>query len=190
MIAFLAAVVVAAAAPAAPVARPVDPAALAAANVLVKQLDVRGQIARSMAQNVQAMRSGAAVRAMLAQQAGFIEAYRANRARFDPALQKAGTIQGEIAQRVVTANLDAVVAEAARSYARNFSAAELRGLSDFYRTPLGVALYKRQPQVSAEVGGATGRIIGQKLDAAMQAAAPQLKAALAPLNTVPPKARK
>lgn len=182
MIALVAAVVVASAPASAPAARSVDPAALAAATVLVKQLDVRGQVARAMAQNVQAMRSGAAVRAMLAQQPGFVQAYQANRARFDPALQKAGAIQADVAQKVVDANIDAVVGEAARAYARNYTLAELKGLSDFYRTPIGVALFRRQPQVMAEIGAATGKIIGTRLDAAMQANAPRLQAALAPLN--------
>lgn len=184
MIGFLAGVIAAGAAAAAPA--PVDPTALAAATVLVQQLDVRGQVMRSMAQTIQVMRSGAAMRSMLAQQPGFIPAYQANKARFDPALQKAGAIQAEIAEKVVRANVDQVVAEAARIYARSFSAAELKGLSDFYRTPLGQALNQRSPRVSAEVSAANGSLIGSKLDTAMQSAAPRIQAALAPLNPVPP----
>ena len=181
MIGFLT-VVVAANAVAAPV-RPVDPAATTAATALVQQLDVRGQVLRSMNQNVQAMKSGAALRAMLAQQPGFVQAYQANKARFDPALQKAGAIQGAIAEKVVRDNIGAVVGEATRVYARNFSAAELNGLLAFYRTPIGQALNQRAPRISAEIGAASGRIIGGKIDAAMQAAAPQLQAALAPLSS-------
>ena len=83
------AVVVAGAAPAAskPAAAPLDPAAVAAARVLVKQLDIPGQINRTLNQNVEAMRSGVALRAMLAQQPGFVPAYNANRAKFDAALK-------------------------------------------------------------------------------------------------------
>lgn len=180
MMTLLAAVVMATAPAAAPA--PIDPAALAAADVLVKQLDVRGQIARLMAQNVAAMRTGFAIRAQLAQQPGFVQAYQANKAKFDPVLQKAGTIQAEIAQKVVEANITAVVNEAVRSYARNYSAAELTGLANFYRSPLGKALYSRQSKVTAEIGQATAQIIGRKLDAAMQANAPRMKAALAPLS--------
>jgi len=181
MMTLLAAVVVAAAPAAA--ASPVDPAALVAANALVIQLDVRGQIGRVMAQNVAAMRSGLAMRAQLAQQPGFVQAYQANKAKFDPVLQKAGAIQAEVAQKVIDANINAVVNESARAYARNYSAAELKGLADFYRSPLGRALYTRQGKVTAEIGQASTQIIGGKLDAAMQASAPRLKAALAPLNS-------
>lgn len=185
MISFLVAVVMAAppaaSRPAAP--PPVDPSAMAAANALVKQLDVRGQLNQVMAQNVAAMRSGYAMRAQLAQQPGFAQAYQANKAKFDPVLQKAGAIQAELAQKVIAANLDAVVTATARAYARNYSAAELQGLANFYRTPLGKALYTRQSKVVAEMGSASAQIIGTKLDAAMQANAPRFKAALAPLNS-------
>jgi hypothetical protein len=181
MLTFLTAVVMASAPAAAP--PPVDPGTMAAATALVKQLDVRGQLSRAMAQNVAAMRSGYAMRAQLAQQPGFVQAYQANKAKFDPVLQKAGVIQADIAQKVIAANLDAVVAESARAYARNYTTAELKGLADFYRTPLGKALYARQGKVTGEIGRATAQIIGTKLDAAMQANAPRLKAALAPLNS-------
>ncbi|GGE21485.1 hypothetical protein GCM10011529_30160 [Polymorphobacter glacialis] len=187
MISFIVAAVAAVAQPA---AKPVDPAALAAATALVQQLDVRGQISRGMAQNVQAMKSGVALRAMLAQQPGFAQAYQANRAKFDPVLQKAGGIQAEIAQKVINDNINAVVAESARAYARNYTAAELKGLSDFYRSPLGQTFQRSQPQVSAEIGAATGRAIGSKLDAAMQANSARLQTALAPLNAAPPPKKK
>ncbi len=181
MLNLITAVVMAASPAAAP--PPVDPATMAAATVLVKQLDVRGQLNKVMAQNVAAMRSGYAMRAQLAQQPGFVQAYQANKAKFDPALQKAGVIQAEIAQKVIAANLDAVVTEAARAYARSYTTAELKGLADFYRSPLGKALYTRQGKVTAEMGRASAQIIGGKLDAAMKANAPRLKAALAPLNS-------
>ena len=185
MLMFIAAVVMAASPTAQPAAAPVDPAALAAANVLVKQLDVRGQIGRVMAQNVAAMRSGVALRSQLAQQPGFIQAYQANRKTFDPALQKAGAMQADVAQKIIEANLNAVVAEAARAYARNYSAAEIEGLSAFFKTPLGAALNTRQPRVTADIGAGSTRLIGDKIDAGMKAAAPQLQAALAPLNSPP-----
>ena len=185
------AVVVAGAAPAAskPAAAPLDPAAVAAARVLVKQLDIPGQINRTLNQNVEAMRSGVALRAMLAQQPGFVPAYNANRAKFDAALKKAGAIQGQVADRVIRENAPAMVEAAVRAYARNYTAAEINGLSAFFKTPLGQALNTRQPRVTAEIGEGSTRLIGAKIDAGMQAAAPQLQAALAPLNAAPPPAK-
>jgi hypothetical protein len=197
MLALITAIVVAAApanaAPvkSAPAARPVDAATLAAATRLVEQLDVRGQLQRSLMGNVAAMRSGAAIRSMLAQQPGFIGAYQANRARFDPALKKAGAIQADVSEKIIRENTPAAVKEAALAYARNYTLAELQGLSAFYRTPLGQAFNAKQGKVSGEVVAGTGRVIGQKIDAGMEAAAPRLQAALAPLNAAPlPAAKK
>jgi hypothetical protein len=56
MLSFLAAVVMTAS----PVAPPiVDPSAMTAANALVKQIDVRGQLNKALAQNVAAMQANA-----------------------------------------------------------------------------------------------------------------------------------
>ncbi len=164
----------------------IEPARMQAAAQLVQLLGVRRQLEASMAQSIAAMKSGVALRSMLAQQPGFVQAYQADRARFDKTLANAGAIQAGIAQKVVAANLGAVVDEATRAYARNFTTAELQGLIAFYRTPLGQALYQRQPRVSAEIGAASARIIGGKLDAAMRANASKLEAALAPLSAAPP----
>jgi uncharacterized protein len=160
-----------------------DPAAVTAARALVAQLDIQGQVNRSLAQNVEAMRSGVALRSMLAQQPGFIPAYNANRAKFDAALKNAGAIQAKVAEKVIRENAGAVVEIAVQAYARNYTAAELQGLSAFFKTPLGIALNSRQPRVTAEIGEASNRLIGAKIEAGMQAAAPQIQAALAPLNS-------
>lgn len=167
-------------------AKPLDPVAVAAARALVTQLDIPGQINRSLNQNVEMMRSGAAVRSMLAQQPGFVPAYNANRAKFDTALKNAGAIQARIAEKVIRENAGAVVDIAVQAYARNYSSAELQGLAAFFKTPLGQALNTRQPRVTAEIGEASNRIIAGKIDAGMRAAAPQLQAALAPLNSAAP----
>jgi uncharacterized protein len=188
LITFLTAVVVAGGVPAAPdTAAALDPAAVAAARTLVRQLDVQGQINRTLSQNVEVMRSGAAMRSMLAQQPGFAQAYNANRARFDAALKNAGAIQAGIAEKVIRENGPAMVEVAVKAYAGNYSAAEINGLSAFFKTPLGQALNNRQPRITAEIGAASTRLIGARIDAGMRAAAPQLQAALAPMTTPPAK---
>lgn len=181
MLSLIAAVVVAAQ-PSAPAAAPLDPARVKAATELVELLNVRGQIERNLMQNVGMMKTGVALRQMLAQQPGFVQAYEANRGKFDPALQKAGAIQAEVAQKVITANLGAVVNAAVKSYARTYTLAELQGLAAFYRTPTGKALYQKQGRVSADISQATSQIIGGKIDAGMKANGKRLEAALAPLN--------
>ena len=194
LINLLTAVVVAAAAPAsikAPASAPaavLNPAAVTAARALVQQLDIQNQVNRSLNQNVEVMRSGVAMRSMLAQQPGFTQAYSANPARFDAALKKAGAIQADVATKVIRENSGAIAEMAVKAYARNYSAAEIQALSAFFKTPLGQALNSRQPRVTAEISEGSTRMISDKIDAGMKAAAPQLQAALAPLNSAPPAA--
>jgi hypothetical protein len=171
---------------AAPAARAAaDPAAVAAAGQLVAILGVKPQLQRQMADTVKQMRDGVVIRAMLAQQPGFIPAYQANQARFDPVLKKAGGIQADLAQGVINQNLDAVVRAAVQAYARQYTLAELNGLIAFYRSPAGQAMQRKQGAVGTEIGQATARLIGARIDAAMQANGARLRDALAPLNTQP-----
>lgn len=160
----------------------IDPAAQAAAVTLVAQLGIKAQLQQQMANTVAQMRSGAVIRAMLAQQPGFVPAYQANKAKFDPVLAKAGAIQADVAQGVINQNLNLVLADAATAYARNYSLAELNGLIAFYRSPLGMALQRKQPVVASAIGQATATRLGARIDAAMQANQARLRAALAPLN--------
>jgi hypothetical protein len=190
MLALLITAAVTGAAPAPAAAPKLDPAAVQAAGVLVQQLGVRQQITLQMNQTVKLMREGVAIRAMLAQQPGFAQAYQANRAKFDPVLKKVGGMQADIAQKVIADNTGAVVNAAVNAYARQFTAAELRGLAAFYNSPLGKAVNAKQPLVAAEIGQATNRLMAAKVDAALQANAQKLNAALAPLNSGPPPAKK
>lgn len=177
MIALIAAVVAAGQ----PAAKPVDPAALAAATALVQQIGLRAQVQQLMNRDVEAMRQGLAMRAMLAQQPGFVEAYKANPGKFDPVLKKAGAIQADVAQKAAAASIDPVVAAAAKAYATSFTADELKQLAAFYKTPLGQSLMQKQGRVTFEINRSAEQIMGTKLQAGMKVAEPQLKAALAPL---------
>jgi len=182
-----------AAPPAGPPAPPpvkADAATMQAANALVAQLGLKAQLQKQMAGTVAQMKRGNVIGAMLAQQPGFIPAYQANKAKFDPVLQKAGAIQAEIAQGVINQNVNAVVAAAAQAYARQYTAAELNALIAFYKSPLGVKLQAKQGAVGQEIAVQTARLIGARIDAAMAANAPRLRAALAPLNSAPPPAQK
>lgn len=171
-------------------ARPLDQATLQSAAAIVAQLNVKAKLQQQMTNSIAQMKSGAVIRAMLAQQPGFVPAYQANKAKFDPVLAKAGAIQAEIAQGVVNQNLNSVVTAATQAYARQFTKAELDGILAFYRTPAGQALMRKEPAVAAELSNATGRLIGAKIDAAMQANAKRLGAALAPLSSNPQQAKK
>ncbi|MEN9932326.1 MAG: hypothetical protein RIS17_899 [Pseudomonadota bacterium] len=198
-IALAAAVILAATAPAvanaqaaraAATARAPDAATMQAAAAVVAQLGIKAKLQQQMAGSVAQMKSGAVIRAMLAQQPGFVPAYQANKAKFDPVLAKAGAIQAEIAQGVINQNLDSVVTAATRAYAQQFTAQELMGMLAFYRSAAGQAMLRKEPAVAAAISNATGQLIGAKIDAAMQANSKRLGAALAPLNSQPQQGRK
>lgn len=170
---------------AAPPAVRADAATMQAAAALVAQLNLKAQLQAQMASTVKQMRSGVVVRAMLAQQPGFVPAYQANKAKFDVALQKAGAIQADVAQTVINQNLGGVVVAARDAYARQYTLAELNGLAAFYRSPAGAALQRKQGAVQNEIGQQTARLIGAKIDLAMQANGPRLREALAAMNPAP-----
>ena len=178
LIALVAAATVAAAPPARP---PVDPAALAAANALVQQLNVKADVLAGLRQQTVAMRAGTTLRAMFANQPGFAAEYRAGQAKFDAAFKQAGAIQADAAEKIITDNAGTIVPTAAAAYARNFTAAELRDLAAFYKTSLGLSLYRKGARVNAEILGLTARALGPKMAAAMEASAPRMNAILAPL---------
>jgi hypothetical protein len=167
-----------------------DAATLQAATALITQLGLKAQLQKQMAATVSQMKSGVVVRSMLAQQPGFIPAYQANKAKFDAALQKAGAIQATVAQGVINQNLNSLVTAARDAYARQYTAAELNALIAFYRSPAGQALQKKQGAVQNEIGLQTARLIGAKIDVAMQANASKLRDALASLNSAPPPGAK
>jgi hypothetical protein len=166
-----------------------DAATMQAATTLITQLGLKTQLQNQMAGTVKQMQSGVVVRSMLAQQPGFIPAYQANKAKFDVALKKAGAIQASVAQGVINQNLNNVVTAARDAYARQYTAAELNALIAFYRSPAGQALQKKQGAVQNEIGLQTARLIGAKIDVAMQANAAKLRDALAPLNSAPSAAK-
>lgn len=167
-----------------------DAATMQAANALVAQLGMKANLQRQMNGTLAQMKRGNVIGSMLAQQPGFIPAYQANKAKFDAALQKAGAIQAEIAAKVIQQNSNAVLAAAAQAYARQYTAAELNALIAFYRSPLGVKMAARQNLVQQEIALQTGRLIGAKIDAAMQANGARIGAALAPLNSAAPPPKK
>jgi len=173
-----------------PVLAAADPAAVAAATALVQQLDVKGQVTSGMNQVIAGMRSGDAITQMLSQQPGFEQARAAQPAKFKEVLGRIGVMQATAAQKVVTAQTPAVVNAAIQAYAKNYTAAELKGLADFYRSPLGIAMATKQPRVANEINQATQTIMGAKIQSAMEAIRPQVDAELKklqPTAAAPPK---
>jgi hypothetical protein len=67
----------------------------------------------------------------------------------------------------MTANVTALADEMAAVYAKNFSAAELRDLITFYKTPTGQKLLDRTPAITQQ-SLAVGQAWGQKIAGELQ----------------------
>lgn len=166
-----------------------DPAAVAAARVLAQQTDVRGQVSSGMARLIADMRSGNAVTRLLATQPGFAMARSRNPAKFEEVLKRVGALQAGVAEKVVAQQLPAVVEATVQSYATHYTAAELRQLAEFYRSPLGKALSAKQPRVMGDINRATAELIAQRIQASMKNIQPQVEAELKRLQPAPPPAK-
>jgi hypothetical protein len=53
-------------------------------------------------------------------------------------------------------------------YAKHFTVEEIRGLQEFYNTPLGKKLSSKTPDISAEAMGQVGALLPQRLPALMK----------------------
>lgn len=173
---------------AAPALAAPDPAALAAARALVAQIDVKGQVTKGMLAIVADMRSGGNITRLLSTQQGFAMARSKQPQKFDDVLKKVGGLQAGAAEKIVLANVGAVADAAVDSYATHYTAAEIKALAEFYKSPLGVTMARKQPLIVADINRATGQIMGAKMQAAMESVKPQIAAELKRLQ--PPPAAK
>lgn len=167
-----------------------DAGARAAAQELVRLTNLRGQMQRTMDATMAQMRSGAAFTRVLEANPGFRMARSKNPRKFEEVFKRVGAIQAEVASRVLVEMAPEVERLAVDSYARRFSAAELRGLSAFYRTPLGGKLLREQPGIMADSVTLVQRRLAPRMAQEMQAAAPRIQAELKRLAPPPGTAPK
>lgn len=164
-----------------------DAASIAAATALVEQLQLKQRLTAQFDADVKQMRSGALIQAQIGQSPGFEQARAAQPQRFADTFKRIGAMQANSAQKVFTANIPAVVDAAIKVYADVYTADELKGLTDFARTPLGAAYFTKQGRVDAGTQQAMMKILGPKMQAANKAIEPQIKAELSKLQGPPPK---
>jgi hypothetical protein len=164
-----------------------DAASIAAATTLVNQLQLKERLTAQLDAEVKQMRTGALIQAQLSQSPGFEQARAAQPQRFADAFKRIGALQANGAQKVFTANIPAVVDAAIKIYADVYTTQELKGITEFARSPLGAAYFSKQGRVDGGVQQAMMKIIGPKMQAASKAVEPQIKAELSKLQGPPPK---
>lgn len=169
-----------AAAPAAAQTQVPTPAAeaLTAAADLVSALDIKGQMRASMTAQMVDVRSGAALSRALEQNPAFRMARAQNPQKFEAVLQRVGAMQAAATEKVMVEMEPVAIQAAIMSYARHFTAKELRDLAKFYRTPLGQSLRDKQPAVLADSAALTQNQVMPRIAAAMETIVPQVNAEL------------
>lgn len=150
-------------------AQQVDPAAAAA----VKELLVTMKYRELMMQSMQQMQNN--MPAMMLQ--GVSSSINGN-AKLTPAQKKAALAKAErevpkaAAAFGETFNdpklIDEMIAETIPLYARHFSAAEIREMGTFYKTPVGAKMLSTMPQIMSESMGISQRVMMPRIRAAMQ----------------------
>lgn len=163
-----------------------DAAAVAAATALTQQIGVKARVTSDLNNMVAGMRSGAAIAAQLQNAPGFEQARAAQPAKFNEAFKRIGALQANAAQKVINQHMQTVVDAIIQIYAKTYTVDELKGLTEFYRTPLGASFAAKQPRVDAGSSQAMMQIIGPKLQAAMKPIEPQINAELKKLQGPPP----
>lgn len=182
----LTAALIAAAAPAG--AQAPDAARTAAANDLTRQLDVRGQLRRSVEKQIGDLRTGAALLRQLERDPRFRMARSKNPQQFDAVFKRVGAMQASAAERALVGVEPEAARAAADAYARAFTTAELRQLIAFYTTPLGRKLRERLPAITQETQAAMQSRIGPRIADEMRKIAPQMQDEIKRLAP-PPAAR-
>ncbi|MCA3254315.1 MAG: DUF2059 domain-containing protein [Alphaproteobacteria bacterium] len=152
--------------------------ALTAAADLVSALDIKGQMRASMTAQMIDVRSGAALSRALEQNPAFRMARAQNPQKFDEVLQRVGAMQAAATEKVMVEMEPVAIQAAIMSYARHFTAKELRDLAKFYRTPLGQSLRDKQPAVLADSAALTQNQVMPRIAAAMETIVPQVNAEL------------
>ena len=162
-------------------AAPVDPAAAAAVKELLIAMKYREMMQDSFAQlqkNMPAIMLQGATSAIQSNYALTEEEVKA-------ALERA---QKEIPAAAVAFNasfddpglMDELIAEIIPLYARHFTAAEIKQLAAFYKTPVGVKMISTMPKVMNESMQIGQKVMMPRIAAAIAKLAPQKKAAKQP----------
>jgi uncharacterized protein len=167
-------------------AAPVDPKLAAAAEELLREMHAEEQMQTVVRQNVAQMRSGAAINAQIERN----DAMRMQRAKnpqaWADAAVRVGALQADAMEKVVAELVPELHRQSVAAYASNYTLAELRELTAFYRSPLGRKTIERAPAIGTATAVWFQRAFTARLLPAMAALQPQIQQILGPLLTPTP----
>lgn len=159
----------------------VDPQAEAAARELIGLMHLRQMLQDGMAPSLAAMRAGTAISHMLDANPEIRMERAKNPAAWDAALRKIGEMQATLTEQTITDIEPEMEAMTVRTYAANFSVAELREIIAFYRKPIGQKIITRMPAVMSSAMQFVQEEIPKRMVPKMAAMQPEIQKTLAPL---------
>ncbi len=152
-----------------------------AATELVELLTPQAQAKANLDRQLAEMRQGAGIRAAFGNNPRFRMEAAKNQPAFNASLARMGAMQadalGPILADMQTASRQLTI----ETYAKTYSADELRQILAFFRSPAGAKWVRQQPQVTMEVNRALQQRFAQRLESAQKAVQPRVEAELAKL---------
>ncbi len=152
------------------------PEATRAATELVDLLIPPGQAKAALDRQLAQMREGAGIRAAFGQDPRFRMEAAKNQPAFNAAIARMGAMQADVLGPILTDMQAASRQLTIESYAKAFTAQELRAVIGFVRSPVGAKWIRQQPQVTAEVSRAMQQRFGPRLEAAQKTVGPRMDA--------------
>lgn len=179
-------VALAAQTPAAPSADTrLDPAAEAAARELFEASNIRATMRDSNDRIIAQMRSGAALSTYVDQNPQMRMKRASNPQAWDAALARLGAKQAAAMEKIMADLQPEVETRTIRLYAENFSVADLKAITAFYKTPLGKRMIDTMPAVMSQTMSWVQTEIPKRIAPAMAELQPEIQRELAPLLATP-----
>jgi hypothetical protein len=149
-----------------------------AATELVDLLTPQAQAKANLDRQLNEMRQGAGIRAAFGNNPRFQMEAAKNQPSFNAALARMGAMQAETLGPILTDMQTASRQLTIETYAKTYSAEELRAILAFFRSPAGAKWVRQQPQVTAEVNRTLQQRFGPRLETAQKSVGPRVEAEL------------
>jgi hypothetical protein len=147
-----------------------------AATELVELLTPQAQAKANLDRQLAEMRQGAGVRAAFGNNPRFRMEAAKKQPSFDAALARMGAMQADALGPILTDMQTASRQLTIETYAKTYTADELRAILAFFRSPAGSKWVRQQPQVTQEVNRALQARFAPRLEQAQKSVAPRVDA--------------
>jgi hypothetical protein len=151
-------------------------AAVAAATAMVEAISPKAKEQAGLDAQLTNIRRGALVLRMIGNSPRVQAAAKDKKAELEAMLGRAGAIQAETLSPIFRQRTNAVRDATIRSYASQFTIAELNSITAFYKSAPGAKLLAAQPTIAAQVNQQVNAQYAPNVEAAQKGIAPRVEA--------------